>query len=82
MRVRRLIALAFLALVFILPGVAEAQSPPSVAPTTAQRVAGAQVARTGTDVMPLVVTGVALAGAGAVLVIGARSKRNRSAAAA
>jgi hypothetical protein len=77
MRVRRLLALAFLALLFLMPGVAAAQSPPSVAPTTLQRVLPQQVARTGTDVMPLVVTGTILAASGAVLVIGARSRRNR-----
>jgi hypothetical protein len=81
MRVRRLVALAFLALLFLLPGAAEAQSPPSVAPTTLARVEGTQVARTGTDVLPLVITGAALAGAGTILVVGARSRRNRAAAA-
>ena len=81
MRVRRLIALAFLALLFLLPGAAaEAQSPPSVAPTSQVRVLPSQVARTGTDVLPLVITGAALAGAGALLVVGARSRRSRTAA--
>jgi hypothetical protein len=82
MRVRRLVALAFLALLFLLPGAAaEAQSPPSVAPTTLTRVEGTQVARTGTDVLPLVITGAALAGAGTILVVGARSRRSRAVAA-
>lgn len=63
------------------PAAAAAQEPGEyVSPTSAARVQGVQVARTGQDSMEMVVLGGGLAAAGAVLVVGARRRRAHAAA--
>jgi hypothetical protein len=48
----------------------------SVLPSSTVQVQGVQLSRTGTDVAPYVITGTALAAGGAIVVLGARKRRN------
>lgn len=87
MKVRRLAVAGFAALTLSAAPAAFAQdSPPSVAPTVvttpAPTVRGVQLPRTGSDTMPVVFTGLGLAGAGTVLVLGARARRRNAGATA
>jgi LPXTG-motif cell wall-anchored protein len=78
MTVRRILAGTAISagLLAAAPGVAGAQSPPEVSPTSVVQVQGTQLSRTGQDTMPVVYIGAGLAAAGAVLVVAARKRRD------
>jgi len=65
-----------LAMLTLWTGVASAQaSPASVLPTSTVKVEGESLARTGTNSMPMIYAGAALAAGGVVLVVAARRRR-------
>ena len=62
----------------LFPGVSAAQtgSPPVVAPLVIEQAPAQELPRTGTDVVPMIVAGVALLLVGTLLVVSVRRRRS------